>query len=231
MTRHSKPKIVPGPEKLLRLARKDLALNFSRIRPSDHLLPHAGNRYDVPGAGVLYGADTAATCLIETLARFRPSAAVLKRLAKAPLAEREQFMPPGSIPREWRLQRRIFTIELINPLPFVDVESGRTISYLDQALAQTLISFGYEQPLDLAVLRNQDRRLSRAIAQHFYTRQDELGNPLYAGLRYRSRLDNGICWAVFDGTEVRVDAAKTAEITLEHPDLIRILADWGMKAF
>ncbi|MGI8887526.1 MAG: RES domain-containing protein [Nocardioidaceae bacterium] len=48
-------------------------LNYSTISPTDAELPKAGNRFDVPGGGVLYAATTRAGCFVETLARFASS--------------------------------------------------------------------------------------------------------------------------------------------------------------
>ena len=52
----AEPCLVDAPEILWRLERATTPLRFSRISPVDAENDRAGNRFDVPGGGVLYAA-------------------------------------------------------------------------------------------------------------------------------------------------------------------------------
>jgi hypothetical protein len=80
------------------------------------------------------------------------------------------------------------TIRLVDPLPFLDVEAPETHEFLSEVLSSDLVGLGYEQPLDLSAVTNQDRRLSRLIAEFAYTATEVDGTPLYSGIRYTSRI-------------------------------------------
>lgn len=153
-----------APDLLLRVGRVGAPLRFSTISPFDAALPKAGNRFDVPGGGVLYAATTAVACYAETLARFRPTARMRELLKE----DEPGFMVIGGVAQDWRLQRVLATIRLVDPLSFLDIEAPETHEFLSDVLASDLAALGYEQPLDLSAVTNQDRRLSRLIAAYAY---------------------------------------------------------------
>lgn len=80
----AEPAVVHAPDLLWRVARSDDPLTMSEISPADYALADAGNRFDTLGGGVLYCGTEAVGCYAETLARFRPSAAIRMRLAEEP---------------------------------------------------------------------------------------------------------------------------------------------------
>lgn len=94
MTADLGPHEVDAPETLFRVARAEQPLRFSQISPADVPLPKAGNRFDVPGGGILYCATDAVGCYAEVLARFRPSAAVRSAVQH----EDPHFMLGGGVP-------------------------------------------------------------------------------------------------------------------------------------
>lgn len=217
------------PATVYRVARQDGALRHSRITPADNRTGGAGNRYDVVGGGVLYAASTARTCFAETMSRFRPTPAMRELLREAD-PEEPQFMICGGVPQDWRLKRRIFDLEISNPLPFLDVENPSTLTHLEEELGQELLALGYQGNLDLSDIRNRDRRLSRAIAAWAYTAQDDVGTPLYSGVRYCSRVqDSQECWAIFEGTQVNV--AKRRSIELSNADMKAVAQPWHLRPF
>lgn len=220
---------VHPPDTLHRIARAQAPLNFSEIAPEDATSGKSGNRYDVPGGGVLYAATKVQTCFAETLARFRPTPK-MRELLKTLDEDESHFMICGGIPQDWRLQRRIIDLKLNDPLPFLDVEDAGTLTRLELELSATLISLGYEGNLDLGDIRNKDRRLSRAIAEWTYVTQDDQGIPSYAGIRYCSRVDQSEeCWAIFDGADV--DIATQRNIELTDPDLTTVASKWDLRPF
>jgi hypothetical protein len=160
-----------------------------------------GNRYDSTEFGTIYGATDLEGCFAETLARYRPSPAVLAALGRDAEWRRRGFMDPGSVPADWRHRRVIVHLELGREVRFLDVEATATHTVLTEELAEELADVGHG-PLDVAGVRGPDRRITRAIAQWAYTALDQSGDPAFAGIRYLSRLGPYECWAIFDRTPV-----------------------------
>src|SRR5580658_3063961 len=82
-----------------------------------------GNRFDplTMTYGVLYFGSDLETCFAETLARFRPSMAMLALVKDE--WEDLGFMAVGSVAADWRQRRTAIHIQLPADLVFLDVES------------------------------------------------------------------------------------------------------------
>lgn len=188
------PNAVPsGP--LWRVGRASKPCWFSQISPEIDALNRAGNRFDVLGSGVMYAASTRLGALAETLQGFRPTTTVraaVKRLQPG-------LMSVGAIPADWREQRRLVHLELVDPIPFLDLEHPRTWPILEDALAAELADLTVPN-LDVSVIRGPSRRLTRLIATWAYL-QDDPGSacPRFGGIRYLSKLGDHECWAIFAG--------------------------------
>ncbi|WP_139256601.1 RES domain-containing protein [Herbiconiux ginsengi] len=98
----AEPATVEAPHLLSSVERADPPLRFSRLNPVDALNARAGNRFDVPGAGVLYGATAAAGAYAETLAGFRRKASI-QHASPAPVSRRDASSlvrcPASGLPR------------------------------------------------------------------------------------------------------------------------------------
>lgn len=210
----AEPATVEAPPLLSRVERAEPPLRFSRLNPVDALNARAGNRFDVPGAGVLYGATEATGAYAETLAGFRAKASTQRALIAHDLDPNR--IGPGEVPGGWIATRRLRTFHVAGSLPFVDVEAPTTHTFLTEHAPELLLQHDIEN-LDVAHVRGPNRLLTRAIAGWAYSRTDEHGDPLYAGIRYVSRLGDFECWAVFDGAHVELDS--TQNITLDDPAL------------
>jgi hypothetical protein len=214
------PHLVDPPDPLWRVARVGREVEYSEIDALNATLPKTGNRFDVPGGGVLYCSSRRRGCYVEVLARHRPS----PRMAAIAKLD-PTFMAPGAIPAAWRSERRMAEITLDNPLPFVDVEHEATRAWLQQEMAVTLAERDVED-LDVAAIRGNDRLLTRAVAQHIYVANDD-GSPLYSGIRYLSRHGDYECWAIFDGNAIRMPS--TSRISRTDPDLEAVARTWGLS--
>lgn len=213
----------PLPE-LYRITRRGRLLEPSRISPADAGLPRTGNRFDVAGGGVLYFGTTAEGCFAETLARFRPTAAIRALVAD----EDPRFVVCGGVPQDWRAQRLLVSVDAVDPLPFVDVEHPETHEYLTAAMAHQLEALDVTQ-LDVSCLRGSNRALTRAISTWLYAATDDDGTPKYSGIRYKSRLGDHECWAVFEGTELQVRSREPLELT--NQDLQKVAQCFGLRIF
>ena len=127
----SGPALIYPATSLYRIARRGRELDHSRINAADAALARSGNRFDVAGGGALYFASDEAGCFAETLARFRPTAAM-----RAVVAEEDPgFMMCSGVPQDWRTRRLVLEAEVIDPLPFVDVENPDTHEFLTSVMA------------------------------------------------------------------------------------------------
>jgi len=208
--------LVDPPAELYRVERTIPPLRFSRIDAVDAALDRAGNRFDVPGAAVLYGASSREGALAETLARFRPSARLAQLLAQSGA---DRLPPLGLVPASWRTRRRMRRFTTLDPLPFVDIESPRSHSYLTRNAASVLTPLGLDS-LDVAAVRGPRRLLTRGLASWLYAQTDPHGNPRYGGIRYVSRLGDFECWAVFDGTAVALLSEE--RLAADDPALLAV---------
>ena len=205
------------PAELWRVERTDPPLRFSRINPGDALADRAGNRFDVVGAGVLYGATSPVGAFTETLAAFRPSASLARKLAQR--QSDPGVIGQGEVPRQWRLDRRLRSFQAIDPLPFVDIEAPTSHTFLTQNASEVLLERDVSN-LDVTTVRGPSRLLTRGLARWLYTSTDEVGDALYGGIRYVSRLGDFECWAIFDGTSVELRSEAAIELT--QPALLAV---------
>ncbi len=169
-----------------------------------------GNRFDDPDCPedeggeseacyrVIYAATRRAGAYGETIARYRPDLGLLAGLHEIeddePLDPRLQ---PGVVPADYRLQRRLGKAILDPGLRFVDVHDGATVQALRPILAQVARDLGLPD-VDLSTVMGPDRQLTKHAARHIYEQRDAEGRPLYAGIRYVSRLNpDWELWAIF----------------------------------
>jgi hypothetical protein len=217
-TARSTPALVDPPTTLLRVERFKSPLRYSQISAETAALDHAGHRFDVPGAGVLYAASTAQGAFAETTAHFRHSASLLERMARAGASADELAVP--TLDRSWRAGRVLRMLRMLDALPFFDIEASGSHTYLTEHARSVLLGLGVPM-LDVPTVRGQSRLLTRGLATWIYQRTDAAGEPLYGGIRYLSKLDNDYeCWAIFDGTAVEVLGEQ--HITIDDPDLAAV---------
>ncbi|MDA8039845.1 MAG: RES family NAD+ phosphorylase [Actinomycetota bacterium] len=178
--------------------------------------PSGGNRFDplTVNAGVLYFGTDLETCFGETLARLRPSTTMLSQVADE--WRHRGFMDIGTVAADWRQRRSAVHVRLPGWATFLDVESAVTHQYLRSELALGLAALGVED-LDVATVRGPDRRVTRLIADWAYLADDD-GEPLYAGIRYESRVRSGWeCWAVFEDENLEFEVLEALPVT---PDIM-----------
>jgi hypothetical protein len=197
------------PEKLWRVERKTPPLGFSYISPAEATVDGAGNRFDIPGAGVLYAATTPAGSFAETMAQFRPKASLIEKMAAA---ANDGEAPPaaGVLDVSWRSRRMLRSLRTVDALPFIDIESPESHTFITTNAPALLRSLNVEN-LDVSSVRGPSRLLTRGIAGWLYGQTDDQGSLLYGGIRYVSRLGDYECWAIFDGTEVSLIEEQAIE--------------------
>ncbi|MGH3429975.1 MAG: RES family NAD+ phosphorylase [Mycobacteriales bacterium] len=191
--------------------------------------PGIGNRFDspLPGRyGTVYFGTQLECCFAETLSRYRPDPRLLQ------FAHRDQedgdFMAPGEVPADWRTRRLAIRAAVTGGV-FLDVEASETRVVLEKSLHVLINAFGYEH-LDMPAVMSGDRRLTRFISQWAWSRHDERGDPIFAGIRYVSRLDSRWeCWAVFDRSPII--ELERRNITRNMEALAHVCELYGLLVF
>jgi hypothetical protein len=190
----------------------------------------AGNRFDSPTQDyrVCYFASTLEACFGETLARFRPN----PRLSA--IAGEEGFMAIGEVPADWRHRRLAVRVmpapsARLETIRFLDVEAAETRAVLRAELGDLLAFYGYAD-LDVPTVRGGDRRVTRWIGRWAYQSRDEQDRPVFAGIRYLSRLSTEWeCWVLFE--DVPLDEQERRPILRDDPELQRVADLYGLAVF
>lgn len=219
------PATAECPATVWRIAVAGRGESYAQITATEAATP-GGNRFDVPGGGVLYACSQPLGCFYETLSRFRVALPSRSNPAAEAAALDSGMMPPGLIPREWRENRSKFEIAVEDPLPFLDVEHEQTRAFLTHEIPDTLERCGAPE-LDISDIRGSNRKLTRAIARWAYLHSNELGEVRYSGIRYESRHDSSECWAIFDGT--RTKTIRQEPIGRDDIDLSRTAELWNLR--
>lgn len=169
------------------------------------------NRFDDPRGTfrVIYCASEPAGSYGETLARYRRSPTLLA-LMRAVNDDDESFdeavdgfVDPadearGVIPFDWRFKRQIGATILDHRLVFADIVHPETIAHLRTVTAPVVSSLGLKD-FDLSTIFSSERIITQECAGYIHGIRDDIGEPIFAGIKYPSRLNESwTCWAIFD---------------------------------
>ena len=136
------------------------------------------------------------------------------------------FMLVGSVPADWRSKRLLVKAQLTGKFFDVEADGSRVILEQQTGLARDLASYGVTT-LDVAAIRGADRRVTRRISQWVHDQTDADGVPVYAGIRYLSRMDtNWECWAVFERSPIT--ELERHIITPGNVDLLVVTKRWNI---
>jgi hypothetical protein len=203
-------------------------------RPPYDLDPEAMSRFDDPEGrfGVRYLATRLRGCLVETMARFRPSPAVESLLAAVEGVGDDDLDPTRDAGLlEWLSGQKVghCVIGVADP-NIVDVDAAESLVALDKhpgvriALDQSgLGSSANPARLDSGVVRLPGpvgRPITQAVSRAVYEWYDGVH-----GLRYASRLDGTeICWGLYDSTPVTFTIEPLSLDEPDHREAVRSVA-------
>jgi hypothetical protein len=152
----------------------------------------------------------------------------------AAIAHEEGFMSSGEVPADWR-HRRLAARVIPVPSPkipairFLDVEAARTRAVLRDELGELLAYYGYTD-LDVPTVRGGDRRITRWIGRWAYEQRDGNGRPVFAGIRYLSRLSTDWeCRVIYE--DVTLDEQELRPILRHDEALSRVAGLYGLTIF
>jgi hypothetical protein len=199
-----------------------------------------GNRFDDPGAyrgmpeerrfRVIYCATEPAGAFGETVARFRKNPRLLAKLQQ--IEDSDSLDPEldegGIIPEDFRLKRSIGASRLSDTLLFADFRNGETLTILGRKLATWLDRFDLEE-IDLSTITSSHRRLTQEASRYVYELVDS-GQPVYAGIRYASRLHaDWDLWAIYHDRMVHSPEDVAGDIREDDPGLQEAARILGLR--
>lgn len=99
---------------------------------------------------------------------------------------------------------------------------------LRTALADEMYALGLRD-LDLGTVAGPHRLITQRCARYIYEQRSESGKPLFAGIRYLSRLNPlWECWAIFD-SRVVYETDSVNPIRERDEDLLEVAALFGLS--
>lgn len=194
-------------------------------------------RWDDPGGSwrTLYVGETRLACLLELLARFRPSTRVAEEIADIVVDGEEEFptIAAGTIPIAWCGPRRSGTAEMTGS--FAVPGHHRSIAALRTQFRMRALGLGLED-LDTAAIRDaRPRALTREISAWLYQVRAE-GIAEFDGIEFASRHGDDLAlWAIYErASDTDTSARLTprfddADIDPEDLELARAMELLGLR--
>lgn len=219
--------VVSGLRTVYRVARKPHAWrwpDWAHAEPDGTF----GNRWDDPEGifRVLYACSERVGAFVETLARFRPSAALIAGLDA--IAGEADTLPPGTVPAAWFRDRTIGVARISGH--FVDIGRAESLAALNRMLGRRLAHYSLHE-LDAAAIRMKaPRRLTQEISRLIYEQTTPGGQPAYAGIFYRSRLGDDLNnWAIFERDHVNLAVEPDTDINADDEDFRSAIRLLGLR--
>jgi len=172
-------------------------------------------RFDDPSKifRTLYCAEQSLTCLREKLADFRPSLKALKEAGMESVS---------SIPGAWRATYALAPAVLrILSGDLIRIDDPGARRELETELRDFMLDLGVEH-LDMGEIQGGDRRPTQAIAQTLY----RWGA---AGVVYRSKLDNEICLALFEGRAELLPSGEVRKLSDPLLELEKVCREFRLS--
>lgn len=158
------------------------------------------NRYSV-----LYCTQSSVAAFVETMGGLRPKLGAVEDLLKQMLIsvdEREStaalLRTAGEVTRDWQHANHLTSGSVVTSALLFDLANAGAVQTLRIHLAPSLIAMGLDD-LDFGELLGSNRTLTQAISRWVWLMKDEDGQPLFSGIRYRSRFDpECMCLALYE---------------------------------
>lgn len=178
-------------------------------------------RFDIAGVATVYGASHSRGAFVETLAALAPSTIDFSALfddvapGQRPVDQdwaELHHMPRGSTAAQWRMDRQLSELLVLDSGNYVDVMAGDTISVLRAHADDWAPNADSKyRRIDTSALAGPDRTATCAVAA-WLRRQvlDDGSTP--AGIRYASKHGGDLpCWAIWVGL---ADSGKQEDVRM-----------------
>lgn len=127
----------------------------------------------------------------------------------------------GVVSWAWREKNALVEATVRAEGELVDLEDAAVRRELERMHAALLAEHGMDH-LDVSQLRSKDRIVTQTISRGLY----EKG---FAGIRFRSNLDDRECFALFEGRASLEPTGREPEpLTGDAPELLQVASDYGL---
>ena len=167
--------------------------------------PSTPERNDTEAFSVLYCAHSPIAAFIESMSGMRTRLGAVQELTDQTLIsvdERETTNAmqefAGVVSRDWQEANHLTSANAVTFGPVFDLATAEAVQSLRIQLAPLLIAMGLDD-LDFGELLGSNRTLTQAISRWVWSMKSGSGQPLFSGIRYRSRFDpECICLALYE---------------------------------
>lgn len=178
----------------------------------------SGNESD--GYAVLYAATEIRAAFLEAMYQFRTPLSRLKEVANEMVLDTQErdslFRYECTISGLWLSNVALYEAQLVLDTPLFDLANPTAIQLVREELAPVIYALGIDD-LDFGAVLGSHRRLTQAISRWLWTLETDSGQPMFSGIRYRSRFDpECICLALYQD-RYTVSDIDTQPITPETP--------------
>jgi hypothetical protein len=170
----------------------------------------------------LYVAELEVTILREVLADFRPNLAARQRHIERYGPQAADDFPVAPVTAKWRRENVLVRARLELDGPVVDLFDPDTRQDLEDRHSALLVEHGLEH-LDLSEITTKRRKVTQTIAGDLFDRGA-------SAVRFPSRLDGGVCVALFEGRGAVHQVGDVVPLTDPPPEaLVIVTGEWKLK--
>jgi len=186
----------------------------------------------------VYAAESLYACLIELLAKLRPSPGIDEVVMAIPdpdaQAELYPEHPAGTVDVSWLSRRQAGSVTLAGRFCFVT--HSKNVAALRLHFSPADFGIG-DVEFDAALLKDSEaRHLTRSVARWLYEQDDPVaGEPLIDGIEFRSRHGDELrAWAIFERADdgsisPLLSDLREVELTPRTPALLAALHLHGLR--
>ncbi|UUU45151.1 MULTISPECIES: RES family NAD+ phosphorylase [unclassified Streptomyces] len=197
-------------------------LKYNKISKADNNRT-GGNLWSLVGYGTLYCSSELDGCFAEALEPFRVDPELQALIAddwRTP-----DFMPPGTLPRDWRTRHTLVRLQPTKEARFLNIDDEEALRLLSRELKDELAVLGVPT-LTREHIRGSNRRVTRQIAAWAITQRTPEQGRLIHGIAYRSRFGMRQCWAIF--SDVDLEEIEQQPIWPETEGLRTVADEYGL---
>ena len=186
--------------------------------------PFSADRDDADAYSVLYCAQSSTAAFVEATSGLRPRLGAIESLLSQTLISIEEqestaalHRTAGEVTRDWQHANHLTSANVVTSALLLDLANPEAVQTLRMHLAPSLIAMRLDD-LDFGELVGSNRQLTQAISRWVWSMKGEEAEPLFSGIRYRSRFDpECICFALYEDRYSIDGDIDTQPITLETP--------------
>jgi hypothetical protein len=169
----------------------------------------------------LYCAEKKLTCLREVLADLRPNTAAIDDFNTVFSTPGDGLVVAGVVSSAWRRSHVLAEGAVAcEGRDIVDLEAPSELQSLERQHAGLLKK--HKMPhLTISALRSKNREVTQTISRGLF-------NNGAAGIRFRSNLDNGICYALFEGRAKMKPIGRPIPMSDNGDELVNVAGEYTL---